>query len=45
LQAIKELRRDPDLPARCRAEARKRYDLQSVGGERYRRLYETLLHS
>lgn len=45
LQAIKELRRDPELAARCRAEARKRYDLQTVGGARYRRLYDRLLHS
>jgi glycosyltransferase involved in cell wall biosynthesis len=45
LQAIKELRRDPGLAARCRAEAHKRYDLQSVGGERYRRLYDTLINS
>lgn len=45
VQAINELRRDPELAARCRAEARKRYDLQTVGGARYRRLYDKLLLS
>ncbi|MGH9418650.1 MAG: glycosyltransferase, partial [Thermoanaerobaculia bacterium] len=45
LRAIDELRCDPDLAARCRAEARKRYDLQTAGGVRYRRLYDKLLQS
>ena len=42
VRAIETLRRDPDLAERCRHEARTRYDLETVGGARYRRLYETL---
>src|ERR1051326_1661065 len=34
------LRRDPELPERCRALARSHYDLHDVGGARYRRPYE-----
>jgi glycosyltransferase involved in cell wall biosynthesis len=37
---IDELRRDPALPERCRHHARARYDLETVGGERYRRIYQ-----
>ena len=37
--AVEELRRDADLAERCRNMARTRYDLRSVGGVRYRRLY------
>jgi glycosyltransferase involved in cell wall biosynthesis len=43
LRAIEELRRDPELAARCRAEATKRYDLHAVGAARYRRLYDAVL--
>lgn len=32
-----------EVAARCRQSARKRFDLKSVGGERYRRLYRRLL--
>jgi glycosyltransferase involved in cell wall biosynthesis len=39
LGAIEELRRDPALAERCRGVARARYDLVSVGGMRYQRLY------
>jgi O-antigen/teichoic acid export membrane protein/glycosyltransferase involved in cell wall biosynthesis len=42
-RALKELRRDPQLPIRCRDLARTRYDLHTVGAERYHRLYERLL--
>ena len=42
LRAIEALRRDPELVERCRQEARTRYDLETVGGARYRRLYEML---
>jgi glycosyltransferase involved in cell wall biosynthesis len=43
LRAVEtSLRRDPTLGERCRQEARSRYDLETVGGARYRRLYETL---
>jgi glycosyltransferase involved in cell wall biosynthesis len=45
LQAIEELRRDPELAARCRGEARAHYDLHTVGGERYLRLYDSVLHA
>jgi len=44
-EAIAELRRDPELAARCRAEARARYDLHTVGGARYRRLYDAVLRA
>ena len=40
--AIQALRTDPDLGARCRHEALTQYDLTTIGGERYRRLYETI---
>jgi glycosyltransferase involved in cell wall biosynthesis len=43
LRAVDELRRDPELAERCRAEARTRYDLHTIGGERYRRLYNAVL--
>ncbi len=42
-RTIEELRRDPQLAERCRAEARARYDLREVGGARYRRLYERVI--
>jgi glycosyltransferase involved in cell wall biosynthesis len=44
-RAIEELRRDPGLADRCRNEARARYDLHTVGGERYRRLYDAVLRT
>ena len=40
-----ELCRDPDIAARCIATARSRFDLESIGGERYCRLYHRLLGS
>ncbi len=40
--AIQTLRTDPDLGTRCRHEALTRYDLTTIGGERYRRLYEAV---
>jgi glycosyltransferase involved in cell wall biosynthesis len=42
LRALETLRGDPNLGERCRQEARARYDLETVGGARYRRLYEAL---
>src|SRR5207237_8459149 len=42
LREVEELRRDPALAERCRAEARVRYDLREVGAARYRRLYDEL---
>ena len=44
-RAVVELERllsDPQLCSRCRASARSRFDLASVGGERYGRVYERL---
>jgi glycosyltransferase involved in cell wall biosynthesis len=43
LRAVEELRRDPGLAGRCRALVREQYDLENVGGEKYRRLYAGLL--
>ena len=43
LRAVEALRRDAGLPARCRASARARFDLETVGGARYRRLYRRVL--
>lgn len=46
LQALQEadlLRADSDFSERCRRSAKTRFDLYDVGGERYRRLYKSLL--
>ena len=43
LRAVEELRRDPGLADRCRDAAARRFDLETVGGERYRRLYRRVL--
>jgi glycosyltransferase involved in cell wall biosynthesis len=40
---IETLRRDPQLASRCRHLARTTYDLERVGGARYRRLYEAVV--
>jgi glycosyltransferase involved in cell wall biosynthesis len=45
IRAVTELRRDPELAARCRALARAEYDLHDVGGPRYRRLYDAVLRA
>ncbi|HEX3110554.1 MAG TPA: glycosyltransferase [Thermoanaerobaculia bacterium] len=45
IRAVTELRRDPELEARCRALAHAEYDLHDVGGERYRRLYDAVLRA
>ena len=42
IRAMEELRRDPELAARCRAMSLQ-YDLHSIGGVRYRRLYAEVL--
>jgi glycosyltransferase involved in cell wall biosynthesis len=42
IRSVEELRRDPDLAARCRAVSLQ-YDLHSIGAVRYRRLYAELL--
>lgn len=43
LGAAERLRREPKLADRCRACAQDRFDLETVGGVRYRRLYQCLL--
>ena len=42
-EEARALRRDADLPRRCRALAMSEYDLHAVGGARYARLYGRLL--
>ena len=42
-QAAESLLHDGDLANRCLASARNRFDLETVGGARYRRLYRRLL--
>jgi glycosyltransferase involved in cell wall biosynthesis len=42
LRELETLRRDPELAERCRQTARTRYDLETIAGARYRRIYETL---
>jgi glycosyltransferase involved in cell wall biosynthesis len=42
LRELETLRRDPELAERCRQTARARYDLETIGGVRYRRIYEAL---
>jgi glycosyltransferase involved in cell wall biosynthesis len=43
LSDVESLRREAGLSERCRASARARYDLEKVGGPRYRRIYDRLL--
>jgi len=43
LEKIDELKRSPDLADNCRRSARARFDLQKIGGVKYRQLYEILL--
>jgi glycosyltransferase involved in cell wall biosynthesis len=43
--AIQRLRALGDTADRCRDAAKRRFDLETVGGARYRRLYKNLLQS
>jgi glycosyltransferase involved in cell wall biosynthesis len=43
LAEAENLRQDPHISDRCRASASRRFDLEQVGGMRYRRLYRRLL--
>ena len=43
LKEVAALGREPGLAERCRAAARRRFDLKTVGDPRYRRLYRRLL--
>lgn len=42
LQTIEELRETGGLPERCRSTARNRFDLEKIGGVKYRNLYQKL---
>ena len=44
IRTLNELSADPNLAARCRKSAQRRFDLGGVGGKRYRRLYERILN-
>jgi glycosyltransferase involved in cell wall biosynthesis len=43
LSEADRLLEDPEIHARCRESAHRRFDLESVGGRRYRRLYDRVL--
>lgn len=43
LQKIEELQKDESLFERCRKSAKQRFDLEKIGGARYRNLYTKLL--
>jgi hypothetical protein len=43
LKALQEIKDLGDVSSRCRETARREFDLEKVGGERYRRLYTKLL--
>lgn len=45
LEAITKLRRLGNIADRCREVAVRRFDIETVGGERYRRLYAKILQS
>lgn len=42
LKALDEISRLGDISGKCRETARREFDLENVGGKRYRRLYERL---
>ena len=43
LHEIEKLLQEPDLAARCKASAKNRFGLETIGGEGYRRLYARML--
>jgi glycosyltransferase involved in cell wall biosynthesis len=45
VDAIRKLRSLSGINEKCRETAHRRFDLESVGGERYRRLYKRILQS
>lgn len=45
LSGIDELMKDPDLRDRCRRVAKEYFDLEAVGGERYRDLYRRIMEN
>ena len=44
-QALQRIKEMGDISGRCRSSAKKRFDLATVGGRRYRELYKNLLQS
>ncbi|MDT7780434.1 MAG: hypothetical protein QOC99_2946 [Acidobacteriota bacterium] len=42
LEAVEALKAEGDLAVRCRASAERRFDIERVGGAKYRRLYKRL---
>ncbi|MBK9316905.1 MAG: hypothetical protein IPM55_22065 [Acidobacteria bacterium] len=40
-----DLMNDPDLARRCRQVAREYFDLETVGGIRYRKVYQQITHN
>ncbi|MGH9946972.1 MAG: glycosyltransferase [Pyrinomonadaceae bacterium] len=44
IKAINEIQALGDISERCRETARREFDLETVGGVRYRRLYKKILH-
>ena len=45
LEELEVMRREGGLAERCRASAERRFDIEHVGGVKYRRLYERLLQT
>jgi glycosyltransferase involved in cell wall biosynthesis len=45
IKSIMEMKKQSDLSDRCVRAAKERFDLQTVGGPRYRRIYKRLLDS
>jgi len=45
IDAIRRIKELGDINERCRTSAKERFDLVTVGGDRYRRLYKRLLQS
>lgn len=43
LEEIQQIRQNPEIGIKCRLAAEKEFDLEKVGGEKYRRLYKNLL--
>lgn len=43
LKKIEQLYQSPELAERCRRSARSRFDLEEIGGRRYRALYQRIL--
>lgn len=43
IQAVKKVLKMGDVEKRCKEVARRRFDLETVGGERYRRVYRRIL--